>query len=488
MASPATKGFTPGRHVYDVIVVGGQLGGITVTALLARRGFHVLHIPHDGLGSPYAQGIFKLPHAPFILPPIKLLQALDEVLQELSLSTVVGRATEVVPVQFLQNDRRFELNHDEKRRGPELARAFGAEAESFDELMRKAEAAASASDSFFSSRPDLPPEGLMARWKFKRGLGRFAGLELDTPLPADALVRRLTPFVAALETPARLTLARTLGRTLAGPATFPGGREGLWQTLAERARELGADVLAAGDAVERMLLEGHGVGVRLGKNDFTYRATFVVAALDLDVLTHLVPDKARRAAIKSSQTVGSEKALFTLNWVMPERALPRGLGKLALVEAPPFDGGALLLQLGPGPQPDQRVLTISVPAPVSLRAAGEPAIRAVIEQIHGALAHILPFSRPHIILESTPWIDSTHLVATRSEAAPLFQLPAEAPLGVGGLTTHSVWKPVLLASRQVLPGLGLEGEILAAQRAVRVVETALEKRDRLTAKRPVHST
>ncbi|MDP1824667.1 MAG: desaturase [Archangium sp.] len=484
MSALVRKGTAPGRHVYDVIVVGGQLGGVLATALFARRGLQVLHVPHDGLSEPYTHGDAKLPFAPFFLPPLKAVAAFDETLHELGLTTAVARALHAVPLQLLEQDRWFELSHDEKRRGPELARVFGADAEGFDELMRKAQAAGDASDSFFQAHPDLPPEGLFGRWKFKRQLARFPGLGLDTPLPSDALVRKLATFIGSVENPGTLSRARTLGRALAGPAIFQGGREGLWQVIADRARELGADVLASDEAVERLVLEGGTTGVRLTKNDTIYRAGFVVAATDLDVLTRLVPEKLRKAAAKVLPTVAAQKALLTLNLVLPERALPRGLGALALVDAPGLEGGALLLQVGPATKPDDRVMTVQVIAPLALRSGGEPAIRALISQVHAALARVMPFTRPHLTLESTPWIDAVHVVAGRAEVAPLFQLPPRAWLGAAGLTTSSPWKHVLLAGRQVLPGLGFEGEVLAAQRAVKMVESSLKKNDPLKTRKP----
>jgi hypothetical protein len=484
MSALVHQGTAPSRHVYDVIVVGGQLGGILATALLARRGLQVLHVPHDGLSARYTHGDVKLPFAPFFIPPIKAVPAFDETLHELGLTTAVGRAMHLVPLQLLEQDRWFELSHDEKRRGPELARVFGADAEGFDELMRKAQAAGDASDSFFQGHPDLPPEGFFGRWKFKRQLARFPGLGLDTPLPSDALVRKLATFVGSVEKPGTLSRARTLGRALAGPAIFQGGREGLWQAIADRARELGADVLASDEAIERLVLEGGTTGVRLTKTDTIYRAGFVVAATDLDALTRLVPEKLRKAAAKVLPTVAAQKALLTLNLVLPERALPRGLGALALVDAPALEGGALLLQVGPSTKPDDRVMTIQVVAPIALRTGGEPAIRALIAQVHAALARVMPFTKPHFTLESTPWIDAVHVVAGRAEVAPLFQLPPGAWLGAAGLTTGSPWKHVLLAGRQVLPGLGFEGEVLAAQRAVKMVESSHKKNDPLKTRKP----
>ncbi len=364
MAPPVRRSAAPGRHVYDVVVVGGQLSGIITTALLAKHGMQVLHVPHDGLSEPY--GEMKLPHAPLLLPPLKSVPAFEEVMTELGLTNVLGRQTHTAPLQLLESDNWFELTHDEKRRGPELARALGDGAEVFDELVRSAEHAANASDAFFVSKPDFPPEGLLARWKFKRSLTRFPALDTDTPLPQSALLRRLVPFIGTNES--ALSRARVLGRVLTGPALFPGGREGLWQALAERARELGAQVLAGDEPVQRITPESGGVTVRLVHHDVNYRAGFVAAAMDLDVLTALITEKQQKAAAKIVGNVTAARALFVLNLVLPEKALPRGLGTLALLHAPSLEGGAALLSVLPAVNADQRVLSVCTPAPLALRS------------------------------------------------------------------------------------------------------------------------
>jgi hypothetical protein len=77
------------------------------------------------------------------------------------------------------------------------------------------------------------------------------------------------------------------------------------------------------------------------------------------------------------------------------------------------------------------------------------------------------------------------VVAGVAEPFPTFELAADATLGLTGLTTVSPWPRLYLASRQILPGLGLEGEALAAQRAIVAVEKRLlSKRDPLKVGRP----
>ena len=60
---------------------------------------------------------------------------------------------------------------------------------------------------------------------------------------------------------------------------------------------------------------------------------------------------------------------------------------------------------------------------------------------------------------------------------PLWDLPEGRTLGVGGLPHGTGLKNVLLASRQVLPGLGLEGELAAGWGAARLILQKERKRD-----------
>lgn len=491
MTAPAKRTPTPGRHVYDAIVFGGQLAGTITTALLARHGLHVLLVPHDGLSAPYVHGDWRLPHAPFVMPPLKEIPLLEEQLLALGVTSLVHRQLRAPPLQLIEPRRRFERSPDEAVRVKELTRALGPAAEAYDAAWSAAVEASTASDPFFSTHPDLPPEGFFASWRFKRALAKVEGLAQDTPLEETSPLRALLPWAAPVSNGGPLTRTRALGHLLAAPTVFPGGREGLLTLLQERARELGADVLHPDEAVQLLAFEGAlAAGVRLTRTDTVYKAPILVAACDLEVLTKVIPEARQKAADKALARVPSSKALFTLNAVVPEKALPRGLGELALVRSEAFDGGAVLLQVsavrtaGDADSPEHRVLTVGVPAPSQLRAGGEPAIRAFIGTIWSALDELLPFTRQHAVLESTPWLDAGPVAAGRGEPWPIFTVPEDAWLGVSALGTSSPWKHLLLANRQVLPGLGIEGEALAAGRAVKQIEAKLKKTDPLKARRP----
>ncbi len=473
------RGTAPGRHVYDAIVLGGQLGGVLATTLLARHGMQVLHVPHDGLTARYDHQGEHLPIAPFLLPNLKTVPVLDALLSELGLNQLVSRAMVPQDLQVLTPGNWYELKRDEKARATEFKRALRTGAEAFELELQKAVTSATAGDAWLQSKPDFPPEGFFGRWRFKRHLARFAdGLEAPSPLAATNPLRALAPLVAPLEVSTPLADTRTLGRFAAGVSTWPLGREGFSKALADRARELGADVLGPLDAVEALSFEGSTVGVRLLRGDTVYRAPFVLAAIDLEELTALVAENRQAAAKKVLPRVTSTRALFSFNAVLPEAALPRGLGRLAVVQ--PAGGAPLLLEVTDAATPELRVLTVSTVADRALRT-DEKATRAFAASLWARLEFVLPFARAQVKFESIPWLDAEQVHATRTEPAPLFTVPTDSALGLTGHATASPWKRVLLANRQVYPGLGLEGEAMAAVRAVERLEKLLKKHDPLKA-------
>lgn len=462
MSGNERQGQSPSRHVYDVIVIGRQLSGIVCTALLAKRGLRVLHFGADSLVEPFRHGEYTFPCRPFFVPPLKAMPLFETLAQELGLTATLQEHLKPTPLQLIEESQRYELFHDEKHRGPELARARGASAEAFDEILRHAQAAPARSESFFRTHPDFPPQGWWARWQLKRELTSRDDITADTPVPPNELVQRLLPFVSHAEKPGPLSRARTLGFALAGPAVVAGGEDSFWNLVVARARELRADVVPS-RSVERLSFEGDGIAVKPKGEDVTYHSKRVVCALDVDTLGKLLPATAQKKHTALTAQLTAHKALLCVHWVVPEKALPRGLATLALHHAPGLDEGATLIQVSESSSPDLRVLTVAAAAPLALASAGEAAVRAFVAQLTKQLDELMPFTRRQALCEVVPWIEAP----ARAHSTPLFRLPEDSWLQLTGHHPLTPWKHIVLANRHVFPGLGFEGELLAAQWAAR---------------------
>src|SRR5690606_7415598 len=300
----------PSRHVYDVIVVGGQLGGALGAALLAKRGYQVLYVEHEATERPYTHDGWTLPIAPFLLPTLRSMPGVGTALAELGLQQSLPRLNQPrdPALQLILEDARVDLWEDPARRRRELERAFGAEtAEALHARLEQLATQHQTSDAFFTEPRPLPPESWLERMQLKRMV--TPGLETPPALSeasgSERLLSALADFAGYLDEGGAGPLSRTrllsqLGR---GGMQLPGGRSGLREQLTRRTAELGGDVLIqASDGspvlVESLAFDGNRLeGITLLHNDQVYRADMVLAAMDGASLRRLLPEKKRHRKI-----------------------------------------------------------------------------------------------------------------------------------------------------------------------------------------------
>lgn len=485
----------PSRHVYDVIVLGSQLGGTLTAALLAKRKHRVLLIDHDGTGTGYEHSGYMLPYAPSITPSLKAMPAVEEAFTELGLTTTVQRALRpyLPELQMVLPRHRVDLHTDPIRRRAELTREFGETADGLLSALTATAAQHEASDAFLKEQPPLPPDGLLETWSLKKKIGQHPGLEthprLSNNTPPGALLRGLLPFLVHLDEPSSaLALTRPLSQALQAPQRFPGGNDGLRDLLAKRLTELGGDVLTRENSesyvVEEISFDGSRfAGVKLVRSDVVYRASCLVAATDAGALRRLVTDRKRHRDLLEHLDVSSTRSiLFSVNWVVPTDALPRGMGELLLVESQDVELRPLLVQVHPARTPagkeeeGLRVVCAGAFVPASVRDLGEEHMQALAQRIDAELDTLMPFTQDKRVLRSAPYLDAGGVRGSRLMPHPLYSFETEAFLGVTGLKQRTPVKNIVLAGREVLPGLGLEGEFLAGMRAARLVQEMLKKK------------
>lgn len=488
----------PSRHVYDVILMGSQLGGALAAALLAKRNHRVLLIDHDGTGTGYEHGGYVLPYAPSVAPGLKTMPVVEEAFNELGLSTTVQRALRphAPELQLILPRHRVDLHTDPTRRRTELAREFGETAEGLLSALTATATQHEASDLFFKAQPELPPDGFFEKWRLKKKIGQHPGLEthprLSNNTPPGALLRGLLPFLTFLDEPSSpLALTRPLSQTLQAPQRYPGGNDGLRELLVKRLSELGGDVLTRENSdsfiVEEISFDGaRFAGVKLLRSDVIYRASCLVAATDSAALRRLIKDRKRhRGLLEQLDSSSTKSLLFAVNWVVPVDALPRGMGELLLVDTEDKELQPLLIQVHPARTPggkeDEglRVVCAGCFVPASVRELGEEHMQALAHRIDAQLDALMPFTKEKRLLRSAPYLDAGGVRGSRLMPHPRYSFETEAFLGITGLKQRTPAKNILLAGREVLPGLGLEGELLAGMRAARLVQEMLKKKNPL---------
>jgi hypothetical protein len=195
----------------------------------------------------------------------------------------------------------------------------------------------------------------------------------------------------------------------------------------------------------------------------------------------LLPGGGERMAALLDE-VRTSRVLVSANWVVRAEGLPPPLGQTAIGLG--AGGRGMLLQVLPAlrsgkkgvadPSPDHRVLT----AAAFFAASGTretPADR--LTALRAAVAEFVPFLDRIVVHESMPPPRRGHREAG-TYVHPLFETRTPRSLGIGGLPTRSPLGNLFFAGRDVLPGLGVEGEFHAGLRAADEVERVLGRKKR----------
>jgi phytoene dehydrogenase-like protein len=502
------------QRLYDVCVVGSQLGGVVAGALLARRGFRVLHVAHDDPGFHYVDHGYVLPLGPAVIPSPRHLPSAEAVLAELGLATDVSRA--LAPsdpdLQILLPRHRVDLFREPALLRTELRREWPREAEPLEAAFAGLASLFDFAGFFLRAAPPLPPDGFVERHAVRKALKVAASApgapsrRVDEARPFEGfhdheLVRSIVTghrFLTYLDgAPSPLSLVRLLGGAFRGTNRLPGGlgtlREMVRRRIAESRGELrgGPGEPALASALE---LEGGRVAaVRLSDSPDAHVARAFVVATDAARFLALLPADVREGrAGQALRRVRVARQLLTVNLVVRETALPPALGDnvLALREADRGDGldNAVLLQVLParrdtrkgaekGPHADvvadERVVCASGFVP-----AGEPrpALEGAATRIREAVADAIPFFERHLVAESAPVL-AAGAGSDHPPEHPLHVSEREDPLGVTGLPVRGPWKNLFFAGREVIPGLGVEGEFYAGIQAAAHVAALLGRKD-----------
>jgi hypothetical protein len=500
------------QRLYDVCVIGSQLGGVVAGALLARRGFRVLHVAHDDPGFHYSDHGYVLPFGPAVVPTPRHLPSAEAVLTELGLASDVGRALAPTEpdLQLLLPRHRVDLSREPAQLRAELRREWPNEVDPLEAAFGTLSTLFDFAGFFLRAAPPLPADGLLEKLAVRKALKTAASLPGAPPRRADEarpfagleeheLVRSLAVahrFLTYRDGPASpLSEVRLLGGALRGTNRLPGGlgtlRELVRRRIAESRGELrgGPGDPAHATAVD---LEGKRVtAVRLADSPDAHVARAFVVATDSTRFAALLPPELREGkAAAALRRVRAVRQLATVNLVVKQTALPPALGEsvLALRDGAGGDGleNAVFLQILPARRDpkkgekagaevvqDERVVCASGFIPAD---AGRAGLEAAAAKLREAVADAIPFFERHLVSESAPLVAAPER-AELSAAHPLYEADGDEPLGVGGLVVRSAWKNVFFAGREVIPGLGVEGEFYAGIQAAAHVAQLLGRKD-----------
>jgi phytoene dehydrogenase-like protein len=486
------------RSFYDVILLGMDTSSLACGALLAKRGFRVLVLGQQVPAAEYTVGPYKLPRAPFTWSAARSPVA-QRMMTELGCGPSMRRLSQPLEpaYQVALPGHRFDVPTSESELEREIEREFSEVKRPAREHFRQLRERAEATDRLLARDLALPPQTFLERRELARAA---AGIGLDRDgaardplmeLPerhafrAAALVP--TCFAASVEssTLTPLQLCRLQAGLAIQAAQLTGGAASLHALLADRIRSCSGELRPSEHAAEILIRRGTVHGVRLFGSDEEVGASVVATSLDLSALTRLLED--RRPVLELFERIGEPQARqyrYTLNVVLQRGALPDGMARdvyyVRDVAKPLAYDNVLHIESARA----DRHTNLCVETLIAARTVEErdESLDHMRERVIDALAELMPFVREHIVAIDSPHDGRPPLATDGSPLAHdiaerrgphtmrgVYAFPVTSALGLCAMPVRTTIGGLLLCGTQVTPGLGLEGELLAASAAARVV-------------------
>lgn len=472
----------------DVMIVGTELCGLVAGALIAQQqsGRRVV-VVDDG------DPLLGLPLGDRFAPPMPSLLRLpshgtaSQVLETLGLRQDARRAlAEPGGLGVVDDpDIRMIVPVDAEARARELSRVFAAD-EGARTATRLHDVAAESIAPVIDEAAFLHEDGFFEKRRARKrleALGGAARLEQDEDAAAfDALalgvaLAQLLPFVQGRPDAAPRGLAGHLAALQLQAGAHAGAKGGLGPRAAladmmlDIIRRHRGEVLK--ERVEEVFADGkHITGVKItGANDYTARV--LIDATSRRDLTRRLPEGRRRdKLLEAEQRVIPAGDAAAARWLLPIAALPRGMPPLLLTLRPPPAHGVLLGLYAGAPLKEGHKTTGLDETSVAVVAGAwceAGASERTAQELDAWLDRLMPFARDVartrdlVVGEParaalSPWqvVDSEHLLGGRRPMTPYANL--------------------LRAGRDLVPALGVDGELTAARAVVAAAETPLGKR------------
>lgn len=474
-----------GAH-YDVVVLGGTLSATVAAALLSERRFHGLLIDQGELAT---TGGAMLPDMVFLDGHSAVMQFVHE---ELRVSERLSRQTSQAQptLQIVFPDERLDLPSDRTQVLLELERTLGTQdAGAARTLLQRIDELEVETSRFLGDSAVLPPAGFFARRSAASTARRHATVSdtldsqalFDSASPAlKALMLASLPFVTHLDARSEadvhvLGFVRPLARLLRGLYEVKDGRS-VRSVFEDHAKRGGFEV--SRDAISRVDVQGKLLEINVAeKREPITTSVLIDASSDLSGLDTF-PIKRRQKLAATLEAARPKGYLHALVLEVDRDVVPPSMaenvillnGRLQIRDensTEPEDRPILLLRR---PTADPKRVRLLAMHPLSSTESHADAAGHLDEVIRARVTRLIPFLK-----DGNPKLDSPSSHGLKRGTVPflehpLFDLELDPTLGIGGVPTTTPLKNVLVAGPAVLPGLGAEGQYLAALQAADEVE------------------
>ncbi|HEX2880327.1 MAG TPA: phytoene dehydrogenase [Polyangiaceae bacterium] len=489
------------RH-YDVVVLGRSLGALTTAALLARREFRVLLLGQASLAASYRVERHRLMRRSFTFLCAQS-PVWRKVLRDLAQSQSFSRRLQALDpmFSFLSPGRRLELSPDVTAFSKEIDREFPKVRQLIDEFHSRLAVLNSAIDATFEREISWPPGTLLERWEAGRAI---ASIPLSVGETTEQLLGKFPPahsfrdvallpslFASDLDEGTNrtsLSLARLHGSWVRGLFSLPDGPDELEKFLLDRITAHGGECRLSSSASQLVVQRGRITGILEEGAEEEIGASAVVSAESGEAIAALAGGEgvSTRALQRWPRLVPSS-GRCVCSVVLRSQGLPELLGQetfLLPASGKVDDPNNPCLHVQRFANANDETLLV---AELLIPLQGALRLRDARQIVLSTLRFHFPFLDEHLLL-----VDSTHdglpvhdysqgkrvdleraqFPECTSKAEPMERRWSIEPPGFLDVAGEPLRGPIAgsyLVGKTVLPGLGQEGELLAAWSVARIL-------------------
>lgn len=513
---------------FDVIVLGRSIGALTTAALLARRDFTVLVLGQGARPASYKLRERTLRRRAFTMLAASS-PAWTRLLAELAQTQTWNRLVQLASpmMQVLAPRRRLDIPPDMALFGREIDREMPEVRRVIDDLYAELARVNGSADEAFDGDAVWPPGTFWER----RETGRYAAMlpyvraepdaDLLVEFPRGHFFRNVVTTSVLFATnlaslPPPFAVARLHGAFTRGLYALSGGEDELERFLEGRIAAHGGRCMLDGRARALHMRRGSLAGVVIDGDDAPTGANFIITDLDGEGVAALsqgegIHKRAQREWPRITSSVGR----FVVSLYVRDAGLPVPLGvesfvlpadrqptRPARTGMPVSRSSAATLGFRPVIHLQRHAMTGAsgeslLVAEVLVPDRSPTPIAQMREIVLSTLCAELPFLERHLLVVDSvhdglpPWVcedgrlhmvDKWSRTGAGAAAEPMVrQLDVDPPgyLGLGGEPIRGPIERTLLVGRSVLPGLGQEGQLLAAWGAARLIARTDRRKERM---------
>jgi len=491
----------PSQH-YDVAVIGTQISGIITAAVLAKRGRRVLLVDHGESATTYGRHGLRLPLVPSLVPLLDTSPAIMRVHDELALGPELRATAKALSPAFqaVMPHHRCDIPADAAAARREFALEFPGLAPAIDAFFTRLFAVDDQLSAFLQRTTPIMPRTLGERLRARRIKRRasawarpFAADSWFEGIPAQHPVRELLLcplyFFGHLspEAPSTFQAVRLIARYFRGTLELGDWLAGVPGMLLRAAKLAGVDI-RDGATVKGLEVVGRRISrLEIEDDHLPYTADYFVGNT-VSPFHELLPASSHQAklALEDSR-VRAVGNLLVLNLVVGTDVIPSGMAQSVMLlngrragrgdepSDPPLlvQHHALTKTAGKNRQDeaaeDLSVLTAACPVRSAEVEHSPERLAAAKAQLLARVARLVPFLGQFVRDQSLPCDTSTWDLedgrrAHRVDpwrAHPLFDTATPPLLGISARSPRTAYKNLWHCGRDVIPGLGLEGEYMS---------------------------